>query len=197
MAKGFSHYSMAIPGGTLGAGIVLFFISFLGAFAAFMENKKLLHSYFAGLLALVLFQAGTFLYTFFTGLSANDILEAAWDKAYKESPRILKAVEQEFECCGFKTILDRAVPKSSPVTCSTSPLYGYKTSCYAVLMDNYREASVLITTISVIIIIIQATTLAVTWIMAEKTPTEAERRVALLDEHSRLVADGQSHGYGS
>lgn len=64
-------------------------------------------------------------------------------------------------------------------------------------MDNYREASTIITLLTVLIILIQGTTLAVTWIMAEKTPNETERRSALLDEHSRLVAEGQSHGYGS
>jgi hypothetical protein len=67
------------------------------------------------------------------------MLDKAWQKAYDTNERGLQDVETRLHCCGYESVMDRAVPKTSKDACIKSPAFGYKVSCKQQLQDAYYD----------------------------------------------------------
>ncbi|CAG8517492.1 2600_t:CDS:2 [Diversispora eburnea] len=77
-------YSNAFPLATIILGILVFVISITGCLGAIAENRPTL-------------------------ITIEIILDKSWDKAYKEHPSIIRDIEDEYSCCGFRNTTDRAI----------------------------------------------------------------------------------------
>jgi len=70
-------------------------------------------------------------------LKVDDILDMAWQKAYDNNPQILQDLEISLGCCGYLSVGDRAIPKTSKYACRESPAFGYNVPCQKQLRQSY------------------------------------------------------------
>lgn len=66
-------------------------------------------------------------------------MDNAWQNAYDNNPRALQDIETRLQCCGYETVTDRAIPKSSKLACRQSPAFGYDISCKDQLKHSYSR----------------------------------------------------------
>jgi len=85
----------------------------------------------------------------------EDILNKAWQKAYDDRPSIIRDIEDEYSCCGFRKVTDRAVPKRSPDACVKSPWFGYDRPCLDNLSHAYRSHQTMLGVWGIVLAIIQ------------------------------------------
>jgi len=189
-------YSRTIPIFLIFIGVLVFIISFLGFFSASYENRRGLIMYSVVLSVLLLAQVIIVGIIFANPSKVDETLDTAWQQAYDYRPRILRDVENEYSCCGFKTPTDRAVPKNNPEACMLSPNFGYETACYEQLRDAYNSNCIYIGVSLVLIGIIQVLSLIFSYNLIMRLPSEAEMERQNQVEYERLVqnsrqADGQ------
>jgi len=120
-------------------GCLVFVISFVGCYGAFTANKRAVAVFAWVLLILVGIQLLMVIMTSAMQSKADSYLDTMWQSAYDEHPRIIRDIQDEFACCGFKHTEDRAIPKSSADACVRSPYFGYTTSCYRSLKRAYKS----------------------------------------------------------
>lgn len=63
---------------------------------------------------------------------SSQLLNDAWDDAFNRHPDALSHLEHAFNCCGYASPVDRAVPAD----CSMHPHYGYTTGCKGPLSNS-------------------------------------------------------------
>ncbi|RUS21228.1 Tetraspanin family-domain-containing protein [Endogone sp. FLAS-F59071] len=113
----------------LGGFITL--VSFCGCWGSENEHINLLRVYVVVLILLVLCQIVIGIIAFKHRDSMDEFLDDAWDQAYRKDTKLINNVEQYFECCGFSSPMDRAVPAQ----CSIN--YGYVSSCRESLHSTF------------------------------------------------------------
>ncbi|RHZ88587.1 hypothetical protein Glove_22g107 [Diversispora epigaea] len=199
-------YSNAIPLATIILGILVFVISITGCLGAIAENRPTLITFFIILLILVIIQIIFIIITVIDAQNIEMILDKSWDKAYNEHPSIIRDIEDEYSCCGFRNTTDRAVPKRSPEACIKSPWYGYDQSCLSNLEVSYKKHQNTISFWFITLAVIQILSLIFSYILIMYLPTPEEREREYRAEHERLVrsyredSSGKtqdSHKYGS
>ncbi|KAF9935744.1 hypothetical protein BGZ65_003077 [Modicella reniformis] len=132
--------------------LFIFLVSLLGCAAALTESKPVLSAYGViqlqyGILVvlLVLLQLSLIIYALAQHDKMDDILDMAWQRAYDKNPQIIQDLETRLGCCGYSSVGDRAIPKSSKFACRESPAFGYNVSCQRELRDSYiRHETVLL-----------------------------------------------------
>jgi hypothetical protein len=177
-------YSKAIPITMVITGALVFLVSFVGCLGAEMENKPMLMAYFSVLLVLVLAQAITTIYTFSNTDKVDESLEQAWQRAYKDRPKLIRRIEDEYSCCGYHNIYDHAVPDN----CAANPYFGYEVSCFTQLLDAYRSNQTSIGIAGALIGIVQIIALLASMAMIHHLPPQDERDRRDRESYERLVA---------
>lgn len=186
--------SKATPITLIITGVLVFAVSCVGLFGAITENRKILKMYFTTLAILVVAQLAFTITAFTSRHGVENTLESAWQLAYEKHPRIIRDIEQEFSCCGFKNITDRAIPKKKLDSCITNPYFGYDTPCFEELKEAYIENENIIGGVGAILALIQISALIFTFILINHLPNDRELEEDLLSEHRRLVNQGRHPG---
>jgi len=189
----FVLYSKAIPTTMVIVGLLVFLISFVGCLGAEMENRPMLMVNFSVLLVLVLAQAITTIFTFSNTDKVDESLEQAWQRAYLNRPKLIRRIEDEYSCCGYRNIYDHAVPDN----CASNPYYGYEVSCFTQLLDAYRSNQTSIGVAGAVIGIVQIVALLAALAMIHYMPPQNERDKSARQGYERLVASKRSEEYGS
>jgi hypothetical protein len=189
-------YSKSIPVTMIISGSLVFLISFVGCFGAEMEHRTTLMTYFGAFLLIVLAQVIVTIYAFSNTDKIDDTLDNAWQRAYEHRPKAIRTIEDEFSCCGYRNIYDRAVPNN----CSQSPSYGYETSCYTQLMEAYKNNQTTIGVVGGLLGFLQIVALLSTLALIHHLPSDSQRDRLERGEYERIVAKARRTGaneYGS
>lgn len=180
-------YSKAIPITLIVAGGLTFLVSFVGCFGAASESRPILYSYFAVLLLLVITQAILGIVTIVNQDKIDNFLDSAWQDAYDRHPRVIRDIQNEFSCCGFRKPTDRSVPKTKPDSCQNSPYFGYDTPCFESLKEAYSSYQTALWIVGIFALLVQIGALVATWLLIDRIPTEEELERGYRSEHARLV----------
>jgi hypothetical protein len=186
-------YSKTIPTTMVIIGILVFLVSFVGCLGAEMENRPMLMLNFSILLVLVLAQAITTIFTFSNTDKVDESLEQAWMRAYMHRPKLIRRIEDEYSCCGYRNIYDHAVPDN----CSANPYYGYEVSCFTQLLGAYKSNQTSIGVVGALIGIVQIVALLAALAMIHYLPPQNERDKSNREGYERLVASKRGEEYGS
>ena len=108
----------------LGACVTL--ASSLGLLGVASNNRGVMLSFAILLGILILGQVILIVSAASARKTTADLVDRSWSNAWKRTPRVIRDVEETFQCCGLKDTKDRAYPKSSPDACEKSPDFGYK-----------------------------------------------------------------------
>ncbi|ORY00118.1 Tetraspannin-domain-containing protein [Basidiobolus meristosporus CBS 931.73] len=188
--------SKAIVITMIATGAFVFVLSFVGGSGAFFESRKTLLLYFVPLAALVTTQIVLAIIAYSNRHNVDNYLDKAWQKAYDSHPRAIRDIEEEYSCCGFRDVMDRAYPKSKKDSCVTSPFYGYHQACYDALSAAVVDNQGSLASTGIILAVIQLLGLITAFLLITYLPNEEERDEELLAEHRRLVNNGRNN-YGS
>ncbi|RKP37378.1 Tetraspanin/Peripherin [Dimargaris cristalligena] len=171
-------------------GALVFFTGLLGSYGSLTEKRYATLAYSAIMTILLAIQLVVALYAIIHQLTVEVGLDAAWQNAYDRHPKIIRDLQDEYGCCGFKNVDDRAIPKSSPQACVESPLFGYNRPCYDLLQRGYQSEFRALIIGEFILIAVQAlallcgTALYKQLAVQETAATPGERQ-ALLEEERR------------
>jgi len=183
--------SKAIPVTQIVAGMFMFAVSLLGCFGASSESRNMLIVYFVVLVLLILTQIVVVILTFTNTDKIDAALDNAWQNAYDHHPRVIRDIENEYFCCGFRNVTDRAIPKKHPDSCVNSPNFGYEDACYDQLVSGYKANRAWIVVVASGIILVQMLALVFTYNLLRRIPSEREREALYREEHERLVSAGR------
>lgn len=175
-------------------GALVFLSSFLGCFGTVTESKGILTAFFTVLMLLIIGQVVISIIALANKGAVNSILEDAWQDAYDHHPRVIRDVEEEYACCGYRFTTDRAFPKSSPDQCTKSVEFGYKMPCYRPLVKSYRRIQNTVGIAGMVLSGVQLIALVLTYLLIRYLPTTKQREAELLEEHRRLL-ENQRGGY--
>ncbi|KAI1314537.1 hypothetical protein EDD11_002012 [Mortierella claussenii] len=158
--------------------LFIFLVSLLGCAAALAESRTIL-----GTLSLII-------YALTQHDNVDSLLDQAWDKAYEHNPRMLQDIETRLQCCGYASVGDRAIPKTSPFACRESPAFGYRSSCQQQLKQSYfrHENALLSFVIGIQFLQILALTATVT--LWSQLPSGEEVEDRYRTEHSQRLLRG-------
>ncbi|KAJ1650872.1 hypothetical protein IWQ61_008429 [Dispira simplex] len=159
-------------------GAAVFLVSFLGCYGTMFEKRGVLLAYAIPLLLLVLIQLMLALYAVVHQVTVQVGLDVAWQNAYDRHPKLLRDIQDEYGCCGFKTVQDRAIPKTSPNACVESPVFGYNRPCFEVLQRGYQTELRVLVISEFVLIICQALALLCVTIMYKQLTRREEEVVA-------------------
>ncbi|CAG8548186.1 7187_t:CDS:2 [Ambispora leptoticha] len=184
-------YSSAIPLATIIIGLLVFIISIIGCCGAVWENRPVLTSYFVILLVLVILQVIAAVLALSDSHNVESVLDKAWQAAYDSHPKLIRDIEDEYSCCGFKDVLDRAVPKRTPSACVDSSWFGYDIPCYDSLYRSYKHHQTTLGVWGIILAIVQFLALGFAYILITCLPKDSELEREYRSEHDRLVQEGR------
>jgi uncharacterized membrane protein YsdA (DUF1294 family) len=161
-----------IPEMLLILGCLVFLVSFLGCFGTLMEHRTILWGFIVGLIVLVSVQLVLSILALSNKGAVDTLMDDAWQRAWDHHPRILRDVQEEFGCCGFRYTTDRAIPKSSPDACLKSIEFGYQTSCYRTLIKRYNGIQTTLGVVGLVLSAIQLFAVFLSWILAHHLPSK-------------------------
>ena len=179
---GITLVSHTLPIFTVLIGIVIFAVSIAGLAGSYMNNTKVILAYFAILSVLVLTQIALLILAFSGKAGLGSKLDQAWTKAYKDSPKLIKNIELNLECCGYNSVTDRAYPKDSEISCYTSPYFGYTRSCAYALNRIYTNSFTLMCIAISVVLITQLITLCCAYAIQRKDAEENAENSRLLNQ---------------
>ncbi|KAI8357680.1 hypothetical protein B0O80DRAFT_424671 [Mortierella sp. GBAus27b] len=139
---------------------------------------------------LVLLQLGLIIYTLTRHYKVDDILDLAWQKAYDHEPRILQDLETSRGCCGYSSVGDRAIPKSSKYACRDSPAFGYDTSCQRQLRQSFLRHENTILGLVAGVQFLQLLALASAMLLWAHLPSDDQIEEQYRGEHSQRLLQG-------
>jgi hypothetical protein len=191
-------YSDGVPMATILVGVFVVFVSIIGCCGAVWEHKPTLLVYFTILLVLIVFQFIAAAVTLADTKNIDYILDSAWQNAYDHHPKVIREIEDEYACCGFRNITDRAVPKYPADACTKSDWFGYKTPCFDNLYDAYRRHQQTFGIWGIVLALIQIFALLFAYVLIKFLPSPDQRERQYLSEHERLVQQGRGReSYGA
>ncbi|KAI9178794.1 hypothetical protein H9P43_005456 [Blastocladiella emersonii ATCC 22665] len=171
-------------------GSLVFLVSFLGTFGVVTESRTTLYAFLIGLIALVAVQIVLGVVALANQGAVDSLLDDAWQNAYDHHPRVIRDLQEERGCCGFRYTTDRAVPKTTPDACLKSVEFGYQVSCYRTLVGGYRRLQNVIGTSSIILAGIQLVAVFLTYLLIHNiTPKHDDGSAA---ERQRLLSPDTS-----
>jgi hypothetical protein len=199
LAPNIRLYSDGLPFATIAIGVFVFLISIIGCCGAVWEHKPTLLVYFTILMVLVIVQLIAAIVTLADTRNIDFLLDTAWQNAYDRHPKIIREIEDKYECCGFRTTTDRAVPKFPKDACTKSEWFGYETPCFDSLYESYRDHQRTVGIWGIVLALIQIFALLFAYILIKYLPSSDQRERQYLSDHDRLVQQGRGRGdaYGS
>ncbi|KAF8985071.1 hypothetical protein BGZ46_006033 [Entomortierella lignicola] len=196
--------------------LLIFFTSAFGVASTLIEDKRMISTYGVMVSFLVITQLGFIIYTIVQHGKIGSMLDQTWQNSYNNSARKLKQIETSLSCCGFSSIEDRAIPKSSPDACRKSRAFGYQVPCQDQLKESYDIHSSATLTCVICIQALQLLALVSAIALWPQIPRDDEVEGQYLVEHSERVlrglqeedqeqrqqsnagpSQGQERGYGS
>ncbi|KAI9336652.1 Tetraspanin family-domain-containing protein [Zopfochytrium polystomum] len=196
------HLSTTIAAGSLGVGIVVVVVSFLGCFGAANEKGMLLKTYFGLLCALVVLELGV-------GGAAYakrdavvnvcfvaDLVERQWEKLIADnttaSTNTILKIEHTFQCCGYRT------PTTLSVPATDCPLaLGYPNPCFSVLQDALRGSLSVIGGAGVGLGVVELVGIAFSALLFVRIARRERASESLLGEAWRINRDKIQYGYAN
>ncbi|KAG0330221.1 hypothetical protein BGZ99_007082 [Dissophora globulifera] len=170
--------------------LLIILVSLLGCSAAMSSSKLVLGIYGIVVALLALFQVSDIIYAITLHDKVDDILNKAWQNAYDNDPRVLQDLETRLGCCGYATIGDRAIPKSSRYACRESPAFGYSVPCRATLKEAYLHHENMYLGFVSAIQFLQLIALAATVALWTQLPRDEETEEQYRAEHSGRLLRG-------
>ncbi|KAF9175532.1 hypothetical protein BGX21_000722 [Mortierella sp. AD011] len=164
--------------------------SVIGCASTLTESRRLVFLYGVILSTLVISLFGLVIYTLVQQAKLGSILDKAWQDSYDLHPRKLKDIETRLSCCGFSSVEDRSVPKTSPDACWKSPAFGYQTSCQDPLMESYAMNKSVTLTCVICIEILQLLSLASAAVLWLQIPLDEVIEGQYSAEHSARLLRG-------
>ncbi|KAF9959314.1 hypothetical protein BGZ72_009891 [Mortierella alpina] len=177
-------WTMAILSG------IVFLISILGCACAVSEIKRVIGTYGVLLSVLIVLQLFMLIYALTRHDQVDSILDTAWQNAYNNQPQTLQDLETRLHCCGYETVTDRAIPKTSNYACRDSPAFGYQTACKAQLKDAYSRHESAFLGVIAGIEVLQILALVCTMALFSELPSYEEIGTRYRSEHSQRVFRG-------
>jgi hypothetical protein len=151
------------------AGSFLIFLSSFGFFGTANYNSLILKIYFICVTILICFEIFAVVYLNVTDIVA--LLNYYWDSIIEESPSLITKIELQFQCCGFNSLTDRAIPPN----CNT--LFHYVTDCKTAILESTYSWRVTLIIISSAIGIIEVSGQIITFVLFRMF--EKEKRLFL------------------
>jgi hypothetical protein len=185
-------YSNALPLGITIIGALVILVSIAGCCGALVESKPVLITYFGVLLILVIIQTIAILLALANTKHVENAVDTAWDKAYRTRPRIIRDIENEYSCCGFRSTTDRAVPSN----CANNTYYGWDRPCYDSLRDSYKHHQYMWGILGIFLVAIQIMALICAYLLIRRIPNAWMRESDYRREHERLVNQGRGRNSG-
>src|SRR6185312_6600422 len=87
----------------------------------------------------------------FFNLQVENAVDRAWDNAYRTRPKLIRDIENEYSCCGFRSTTDRAVPSN----CANNTYFGWDRPCYDSLRDSYTHHQYLWIILGIVLVVVQ------------------------------------------
>ncbi|KAF8930881.1 hypothetical protein BGZ58_007952 [Dissophora ornata] len=120
----------------------------------------------------------------------DDILNNAWQNAYDQHPHTLQDLETRLGCCGFSSVGDRAIPKSSKYACRDSPAFGYNVPCQSQLKEAYQINENMLLSVVAAILLLQLMALASMVALWLQLPRNEEIEDRYRADHSERLLRG-------
>ncbi|KAG0248940.1 hypothetical protein BG011_009723 [Mortierella polycephala] len=171
-------------------GMVVLAVSLVGLTSVIVEFRRLFGAYAIMLCFLVLFQLVVLIYTLTQHNKVDTLMDKAWQNAYDNNPRTLQDIETRLQCCGYETVTDRAIPKTSKLACRQSPAFGYDISCKDQLKHSYSRHETAILGVITAVEILQILALVSSMILWTKLPTDDEIDEQHRRDHSHRLFRG-------
>lgn len=187
----YSRGDMFLMGSVATTGIILgvltAFVSFLGCCGATNEKGILLKIYFALLMVLVVLQivAGSVA----AATKVSSLSDNVWTTMYNKNDSSILSVEYRFQCCGFTSVTDRAVPSNC-----VSEL-GFTVSCYNTIMYTLKSNVGSLAAAALTLGLVQLMGLIFSFIMFRKMAAREGDAKAFLSEAWRINTNRIQHGY--
>ncbi|KAI9033261.1 Tetraspanin/Peripherin [Hyaloraphidium curvatum] len=179
-----------IPAAFIVLGAIIAVVTGLGLLAVSASNRPVLLSFVVLFGILILAQVVLTVTAFSARRSVADLVDRSWTKAWKQSPRVIRDIQETFQCCGLKDTTDRAYPKSAPDACVRSPDFGYKDSCYDSVLHAVEKYQGGIIAAAVSVAVLQGLTFILAAILYSNMPTAEHREQGLLAEHESWLDGG-------
>ncbi|KAI9361680.1 Tetraspanin family-domain-containing protein [Zopfochytrium polystomum] len=190
------HLSTTIAAGSLGVGIVVVVVSFLGCFGAANEKGMMLKTYFGLLCALVVLELGVGGAAYVKRDAVADLVERQWEKLIADnttaSTNTILQIEHTFQCCGYRTPTTLSVPATDcPLT------LGYPNPCYSVLLDALRSSLSLIGGAGVGLGVVEFIGIVFSALLFVRIARRERASESLLGEAWRINRDKIQYGYAN
>ncbi|KAF9360817.1 hypothetical protein BGX26_007579 [Mortierella sp. AD094] len=170
--------------------MLILVVSVIGCTSTLMESKRLIFTYGVMVSILVISQFSLVIYTLAQQGKLASILDQAWQDSYDFRPRKLRDIETRLSCCGFSSVEDRAIPKTSPDACRRSPAFGYQISCQDQLVGSYAMNESAMLTCVACIQILQLLSLASAVVLWLQIPLDEVIEGQYSVEHSARLLRG-------
>ncbi|ORZ36826.1 Tetraspanin family-domain-containing protein [Catenaria anguillulae PL171] len=151
-------------------GALVFLISLGGVTGTVTYSRPMLYTFLVGLLVLVTSELVLGIVALANEGAVDNALDDAWQRAYDAHPRIIRDIQEQYGCCGFRYTTDRAVPKTSPDACLKSVEFGYQTSCYRSLVGGYRKAQNAVGVTCIVLAGVQLVAVFLSYMMLQHLP---------------------------
>ncbi|KAG0235399.1 hypothetical protein BGW42_005378 [Actinomortierella wolfii] len=133
----------------------------------------------------------------------DNVLDLAWGEAYELDPQPLQDMEIHFQCCGFHTIADCAIPKRrheedgpvDPFACRDLPTFGYSQPCQQALLHAFRRHQTWLFVLLLATELVQVVALLAALVLHTRLPTDAEIEQSYHREHADRVFTTMARGH--
>ncbi|KAG0239853.1 hypothetical protein BGW41_007433 [Actinomortierella wolfii] len=184
-------------------GLAIVFVSVLGLSASFSTSRPVLKAYCIVLSFLVTIQAIAIITAIVERQQLDNVLDLAWGEAYEHDPRLLQDIEIHFQCYGFHTIADRAIPKRrheedgpvDPFACRDLPTFGYSQPCQQALLHAFRRHQTWLFVLLLATELAQVVALLAALVLHTRLPTDAEIEQSYHREHADRVFTTMARGH--
>ncbi|KAG0371356.1 hypothetical protein BGZ54_005480 [Gamsiella multidivaricata] len=139
---------------------------------------------------LILLQLSVIIFALSRHDKVDGILDNAWQRVYDNNPRILQDIETRLACCGYSSVGDRAVPKTSKYACRESPAFGYTVSCQRQIKGAYLDHEDLLLSVVTSIQFLQILALVAAVALWSQLPRSNEIEDRYRVEHSQRLLRG-------
>ncbi|KAF9934854.1 hypothetical protein FBU30_010827 [Linnemannia zychae] len=183
-------YSKTLSWSLIVMSVIDFLVSLIGSICALSRSKRISIAYGTLLTILVVLQLVFLAYIMIRHDHMDILLDKAWQNLYDTNERALQDLETRLHCCGYQSVVDRAVPMDSRDACIKSPAFGYNTPCKKQLQQTYGTYE-LLTIVSITSIeCLQLLALLATIALWRRLPSDDSIDGYLSAESSQRLLDG-------
>jgi hypothetical protein len=119
-------------------GVLLLVVAFVGCWGALKENRKLLIAFFCMVLFFVIVQFGVGIAAYVMRDDLPAYADQTWNFFWINDRSVIDTAENQFKCCGFKEVSDRAVPPTGKEATCANSWYQDRGSCSTAINDEIQ-----------------------------------------------------------